>query len=116
MKTKPPTPAQVRILLRLVEGWHLAQSTTYAGGCWLQRDGIGKGGPAEVANAGTVNALWSNGLLRCSRDDFPVRELVLTKAGREAARAALRRDAPLQGGDGATGTVRDPACREEPQT
>lgn len=64
-------------------GWALAVSSSVLGaGVWLQRDGVGRGGPTKKVNSATFSALHQRGLLYCQKDRFPTATYCLTAAGR----------------------------------
>lgn len=78
---KRPTKAQLQVLRRLREGWALGLNTTFHGKPWLQRDGLGKGGPTERVTHSTLNALHTQELVALKREGFPFREYKLTRKG-----------------------------------
>lgn len=86
---KVPTELQLKLLKRMAEGWALGQSTSFMASApyWLQRDGVGRGGPTEAVKAGTAQACIDRGWIMRKREDFPTCEWKLTEAGREVANA-----------------------------
>ena len=65
MNRKPLSPAMQHVLDRMTEGWALGRSSTVLDGglCWLQKNGVGQGGPCEDVKRATVDALHDRGLI-----------------------------------------------------
>lgn len=74
------TKPQQRVVDRMREGWPLGRSS---GRWWLQRDGVGCGGPTEEVNANTAHALYVRGVIRKSRDYYPLQEWRLSPKWKE---------------------------------
>ena len=81
MSTTPSaklTPAQQHVVDRMREGWSLGVDVTFGGGAWMQKGGLGRGGPAEHhIRWGTVHALQAKGIVKSLGYKFPTTEYVL---------------------------------------
>ena len=49
---------QIEVVNLMREGWELGASSGFDYYAWLQKDGIGKGGPTKRVSGATVHALW----------------------------------------------------------
>ena len=70
---------QQRVLDLMRTGWELGVSRTIDGSCWLQEDGIGRGGKTETVSISTFQVLWRRGLLKTQDRDFPSERFVLVE-------------------------------------
>lgn len=85
--SKAPTPAQARALALMLQGWAMGWSTSVFIGrsCWLQQNGLGKGGATQPVKSGTAMAMIERRWLRVKTPGFPTCEYELSRAGRAAA-------------------------------
>lgn len=77
---------QQKIIDLMAAGWELGVSGSMDFRAWLQRDGIGRGGPTENLNGNTFTSLSRRKLIRQKEQRFPTSKWELTEAGRELAR------------------------------
>lgn len=76
------SPSQQRVVDRMREGWELGISNSIsAPNAWLQRDGLGRGGPTEKVSRGTVDALRKRGIITTGRFSFPTQRYTLSPTG-----------------------------------
>ena len=68
------SPLQQHIINRLEEGWSLGFGSGISPRVWLQRDGVGRGGPTEDVNKGSFFALLRRGVIHQTKDGFPTSE------------------------------------------
>ena len=73
--------AQQRVLDLMGSGWELGYGLTIRGGCWLQENGIGKGGRTEPVRVTTFVVLRRQGLIQSLGHDFPTERFVLAERG-----------------------------------
>lgn len=71
---------QTEVLRLMAAGWSLGVHA----GVWLQRDGIGRGGPTLKVRKDVFGALCRRGLVTKIRQGFPSSEYGLSAAGRKA--------------------------------
>lgn len=83
-KSKGPTPSQRKVLQAMADGWELGREDTCAGGFWMQRDGLGRGGPLEEIRNPTGFALLTAGWIKVVKREWPTVQYALTPAGRKA--------------------------------
>ena len=55
---------QQKVINLLEQGWELGQRSGIDGGCWMQRNGLGKGGESLNVSSATVIALYKRGLIK----------------------------------------------------
>ncbi len=58
------SPAQQHVIDRMEQGWELGMSRGFNPSCWLQKNGIGRGGETEHIRSTTLDALFKKGLVR----------------------------------------------------
>lgn len=80
------SPAQMKVLKLMAEGWELGLSSGLNFYAWLQKNGLGCGGPTERVHAGTFNGLCRRGLVRQVRYGFLSSLYGLTDDGKKIAR------------------------------
>ncbi len=68
---------QKHVINLMREGWAMGKSEASTGGVWLQKDGVGRGGPTESVKIGTFLALARRNFIRCKSKDFPTSEWVI---------------------------------------
>tara|TARA_Y100000310_G_C20686245_1_gene819215 strand:- start:1215 stop:1466 length:252 start_codon:yes stop_codon:yes gene_type:complete len=76
-RAKKLSRAQQHVLDRMKDGWELGRSSTFEGGAWLQKDGLGRGGQTETVNSATLIVLWRNGLIVPVGSHFPTQKYTL---------------------------------------
>jgi hypothetical protein len=69
MTDRPATQEEILRLLR--EGWELGKDIGIDGSWWMQRDGLGMGGPSRRVNAASAHALHRKGLIKQLSAVFP---------------------------------------------
>ena len=83
-KVEKPTKlsnSQREIIGLMRDGWTLAEDTDKRGKAYIQKGGIGKGGESLDVNSKTVNALYTQKIIRITKQSFPTNEYALTKLG-----------------------------------
>ncbi len=84
---RKPTPAMLEVLRMMANGWELGLNAYPGGqGYWMQRGGLGRGGPAKGVNSNTASGLLQRGLFTLG-EGFPTRPATLTETGRKIAEA-----------------------------
>ena len=63
------TQEEVVTLMR--EGWELGQTSGWDHRAWLQKDGIGKGGPTKRVSSSTFHALWKKKVIVEKKRGYP---------------------------------------------
>ena len=66
---RPATQDEILRLLR--EGWELGSDMGIDGSWWMQRDGLGRGGPSRRVHAASARALHHKGLIKQLSAVFP---------------------------------------------
>lgn len=69
--TRKLTPAMLTVLRDMLDGWELGHNTTLRGRCWMQKGGIGCGGPSKDVKTTTVHGLYQRGLIEPIGPRFP---------------------------------------------
>ncbi len=69
MNDRPATQDEILRLLR--EGWELVRDMGIDGSWWMQRDGLGRGGPSRRVNLASAHALRRKGLIKQASAVFP---------------------------------------------
>lgn len=82
MSDRPPTPAMLRVLRRMADGWELGSTTGLDGGNWIQEGGRGAGNWPEKIHGNTAHGLRIRGLIRWNFGD-EMMTADLTAKGRE---------------------------------
>lgn len=76
---KLPTKAY-DVVLKLRAGWELGQSTAFGHErCWIQKDGIGRGGESINIHGNTLQALLRRGLVKRVGHGFPTQRYKLVE-------------------------------------
>lgn len=81
--------SQKKVLRLMAEGWALGTEVGIYNRAWLQRDGLGRGGPVEYIRSPTVEALCVKKLIVAKRT-FPNTTWSLTKQGKEVAESLCK--------------------------
>ena len=55
---------QQNVLDKMRDGWELGMSHSFGVNCWLQKDGIGKGGESEDIRYSTLSVLFQKKLIK----------------------------------------------------
>ena len=77
------TQEEVVKLMRL--GWELGVSSSFDHTAWLQKGGVGKGGPTKKVSGATVHALWKKKIIEVVKHEFPTtRYRLITDSPTEA--------------------------------
>lgn len=77
--------AQRKVIDLMKSGWEMGvRSSLMEQRCWLQKDGVGRGGETHSVNGNTFNSLHSNGLIEQAQYGFPTSKYRLTAKGKEA--------------------------------
>ena len=72
-------PATQKEILRLLsEGWELGVDMGIDGSWWMQRNGLGHGGPSRQVHASSALALRRKGLIKQVSRIFPTARYELT--------------------------------------
>ena len=69
--TDPLSKTQAEVVELIRQGWELGVSYGFEHHAWLQKDGIGKGGPTKRISGATVHALWKKKVIVVSKSGFP---------------------------------------------
>ncbi|KKL04120.1 hypothetical protein LCGC14_2619280 [marine sediment metagenome] len=65
---------QMEVVNLMREGWELGVGCAFGDyRSWLQKGGIGKGGPTKHISGATTHALWKKKVIIISKDEFPTR-------------------------------------------
>ena len=74
---------QQEVINKMKDGWELGRTTMglYSPRCWLQKGGLGKGGPTIDVSWATVKALHFHHQLISQIEDFPTIRYKLTQKG-----------------------------------
>lgn len=76
-KAKKLSKAQQGVLAMMADGWELGSSSTFTGGSWLQKGGLGRGGESRVVSSATVTALVRAGAIK-QHYGFPTSRYTIT--------------------------------------
>lgn len=68
MKISKP---QMKVLRLMADGWELGVSSGITSRRWLQKNGLGRGGPVEDVRQDVFFALYKKGLLKKTKHSFP---------------------------------------------
>lgn len=71
---------QQHVVDALRNGWELGEMMTMAGGCWMQKGGLGRGGECKEVRGSTVTALFKKNIIKQKSEEFPVRVFELADA------------------------------------
>ena len=63
--------AQQKVVDLMKEGWELGKSQSMSGRAWLQKDGVGRGGPVEKVNTNTFWSLYKKEIIKLKKQSFP---------------------------------------------
>lgn len=83
MKLSKP---QQKVINLMSAGWALGAEFGLNTRCWLQQDGLGRGGETEDVRSDTFHSLYKNGLIEKVKSGFPASTYGLTEFGKENAR------------------------------
>jgi len=78
---------QRAILQLMTEGWELGQGLDFYGRCWMQKGGLGKGGPAKHdISSDVVFVLYKKGYIKVKYRRFPTEAFAITELGKSMLR------------------------------
>lgn len=77
------SPRQQEVIDLMNDGWEMGVSVTMDSRCWLQKNGVGRGGKTLRVHGGTFNSLWDKGLIEPCEYSFPTRKYRLAKSAIE---------------------------------
>lgn len=85
MPTHKLSKTQIELLRLMNNGWELGSSMTLNDGCYIQQDGIGKGGKSQSVNSNTLDSLYYHKCITINFESFPSRHYKLTEKGKQYA-------------------------------
>lgn len=75
---------QIKVLSLMRDGWEMGASDGLYFTIWLQKNGVGRGGPTEKVNGRTFISLEERKLIKTSKNGYPTKKYVIADAGIEA--------------------------------
>lgn len=76
------TKAQQEVINLMGQAWELGTSSGITSRCWLQKNGLGRGGDTKTISYVTKNKLESMGLI-VGTYKFPITKYELTELGKQ---------------------------------
>ena len=76
------SPTQIEVLTLMNQGWELGRSEGFFESTWLQKDGLGKGGPTKRISIATLYSLVKKGYILHTKTIYPNNYYVLTTKGK----------------------------------
>jgi hypothetical protein len=73
------------VLAAMAAGWELGKNATMDGRAWLQKLGVGRGGPTRDIRITTWSALLNRGFIKHTKGRFPTKHYVITDLGASVA-------------------------------
>lgn len=77
------SPIQQKTIALMQDGWELGVSGGFSPRCWIQKNGIGKGGESLNLKISTFHVLLNKKLIKKTEDGYPTSKYKLTKLGEE---------------------------------
>ena len=65
---------QREVVELMKRGWELGCSTSFDSRCWMQKDGLGRGGETKDVRSSTVFALHKKEVIILTNRGFPIRK------------------------------------------